>query len=899
MSMRIDESEYRIARFIDVGYYRKKCKSCGNYFWTRVKDQEYCNDIPCTDYSFFDIKLKTNGLSVKEVREKFLTFFEKRGHKRLRPRPVIARWRDDLYLTIASIVVFQPHITSGLVPPPANPLTISQPSIRLDDIDNVGVTFGRHLTMFEMAAHHAFNSKEKKIYWKDETVNYAIDFFRDEIGVDEDLLTFKESWWEGGGDAGPCLEVTIGGLEVATLVFMQYKKSDSKYYELPLKIVDTGYGVERIAWLTQKSETAFNAIFGELTKKFFSLLDVSYPGKSLLYTASRLAGRIDPDNPFTIKKHIEEVAKVSGLQYEEVKEGLEKASRVFQVLDHTRTITMMLADGLVPSNSGEGYLGRLVIRRALRAMSHFKADITLKELIELQINYWSNDFPQMWVNKDYILDAVEEEEKKYLNLIRRADSIISSLTSKGDISINKLIELYDSNGITPDMLIARGIKVDVPHNFFSLIAKKGSSLVKREKKEELSLHQISLNYPKTFPLYYEDSYIRSFEAKVIGAYKNIVILDKTAMYPEGGGQLSDLGFLEIGGGKYKVINVQKVNGVIFHFINEEVEGKVKIGDHVKGEIDWYRRYNLMRHHTSTHVLLATIRRVLGNHIWQAGAEKTPEKGRLDVTHYKMPSNEEIERIEKIANEVVLDRRNIRTYKMIRTEAEEKFGFTIYEGGVPEEREIRLMEIENWDIEACGGTHLHNTGEIGGIKIINVEKIQDGVVRFEFVAGTRITEYAKEIREKITKLSQILASPEEEIEKRAERILHEMKKYNEISKYYRRNYITLSLSKFIDRGDYKIYYIKSEIDDEELARDFFKEGNRKDEKGLFIILRKLTEGVRMDIALGSKLKGLLKAKEIIDKIARGLEYKGGGKDDYASIIIKGVTLSEAEKLVEKI
>ncbi|MEM0174386.1 MAG: alanine--tRNA ligase-related protein, partial [Sulfolobaceae archaeon] len=143
---KVNADEYRIKFFNINNYYRKQCKSCNTYFWTKSENREICADVPCTDYYFFDLDIKTKPLTVSEAREKFLRFFEKKGHKIIKPKPVLARWREDLYLTIASIVDFQPHVTSGLVPPPANPLVLSQPCIRLEDIDNVGITFGRHLT---------------------------------------------------------------------------------------------------------------------------------------------------------------------------------------------------------------------------------------------------------------------------------------------------------------------------------------------------------------------------------------------------------------------------------------------------------------------------------------------------------------------------------------------------------------------------------------------------------------------------------------------------------------------------------------------------------------------------------------------------------------------------------
>ncbi|MFN3268941.1 MAG: alanine--tRNA ligase-related protein, partial [Zestosphaera sp.] len=182
-------------------YFRLKCGVCGADFWSRVY-RDNCNDAPCADYTFFNLRIGSGPLTVREVRDKFLNFFEKLGHEVIKPYPVVARWRDDLYLTIASIVVFQPHVTSGLVPPPANPLVIAQPSIRLEDIDSVGYTFGRHLTNFIMGGHHAFNYPDKYVYFTHETAEYAKEFFTRVIGVPEEELVFKESWWEGGGNAG-------------------------------------------------------------------------------------------------------------------------------------------------------------------------------------------------------------------------------------------------------------------------------------------------------------------------------------------------------------------------------------------------------------------------------------------------------------------------------------------------------------------------------------------------------------------------------------------------------------------------------------------------------------------------------------------------------------------------
>src|SRR5512136_2098023 len=270
------KKECDLKYFHDNKYTRKKCEKCGDFYWTLDKNSELCGDQPCIPFSFIGNPLGKKPLTLSEVRESFLSFFEKNKHSRLcypetgERCPVVARWRSDIYLTIASIADFQPHVTSGEVPPPANPLVISQPCIRLNDLEQVGVS-GRHLTTFEMMGHHAFNKNIDEIYFKEDTVRFCNEYFTKHIGIPREAINYKEQLWDGGGNAGPCLEVLAGGLEVATLVFMNLKEDEKgefeiegkKYTKNPLNIVDTGYGLERIAWCTQGTQTVYDTVFPE------------------------------------------------------------------------------------------------------------------------------------------------------------------------------------------------------------------------------------------------------------------------------------------------------------------------------------------------------------------------------------------------------------------------------------------------------------------------------------------------------------------------------------------------------------------------------------------------------------------------------------------------------------
>ncbi|MEM3393590.1 MAG: alanine--tRNA ligase [Candidatus Methanomethylicia archaeon] len=865
----INEKEYETLFFTQNSFHRKICAKCGKTFWTLNPLRETCGEAPCEPYEFLMNPIMKYYSSIDELRNNFLLFFKRNGHEIINPYPVVARWRDDIYLTIASIAVFQPFVTSGESDPPANPLVISQPCIRLVDIDEVGKSM-KHLTIFEMAAHHAFNYPNKEIYWKDKTVELCHNFMTEVMGVDPKEITYKESWWEGGGNAGPCFEVCIGGLEVATLVFMMYKVVNGGYKLMPLKIVDTGYGLERILWESQAKPTIFHSIYDPILNKILNEEEIYIQEKNLR------------DHVYKSSIHPEELL---------VDDDLNRIQNIFALLDYTKCLTFMLADGLVPSNSGGGYLARLLIRRIIRLINQVKIDFSLIDLIKLQINYWGKAFPHILKMEREIYNILKEEEERYVTTLKRGERIIKNIIEetirRGDriIPVAKLIELYDSHGIPPEITkeIAErdNVKVEIPSNFYSELMKRHLNI---ERKHEEAFQKISVEeYPPTRKIYYEDAYKFRFEAEVLGVIDNYVILDSTAFYPEGGGQPCDHGVILWEDKEAKVIDVQKIGEVIVHKIDGE---KPPIGRRVMGIVDVERRLSLMRSHTATHLLLAAAIDVLGKHVWQSGAQKDVFKNRLDITHYKPLTIEEIKKIEEKVNTYVLSNIDVKIYEMPRAKAEGTYGIRIYQGGVVPGKNVRLVNIGDINVQACGGLHVNKTGEIGLIKILKTSRIQDGVIRIEFTCGLSSLRYIQNKEEILMEAAKILNSQEENLIKNIGKIKEEIEKYKIENKQLWRKYLTKLVNEIIQQqkitySDIKVYIPEFDELTREQMIEIGGEILKKHMEAIVIVVNKKAEAIEYVVMLNDEIsKRGFDSSAIAKIIAEKLEGKSGGEKTIA-------------------
>jgi len=880
--MIVSEEEYKLKFFVNNDFVRKKCKVCGSAYWTLDKDRETCGDAPCQDYTFIGRRLKPS-VDVPSVRRMFLNFFKGKGHEVIEPYPVVARWREDIYLTIASIAVFQPFVTDGIVPPPANPLVISQPCIRLVDIDNVGLTAGRHLTIFEMGGHHAFNYPDKEVYWKEETVKLCHEFLTEEIGIDERAITYKEDFWVGGGNAGPDVEVCIDGLELATLVFMCFKVRGEEYIPMSMRIVDTGYGIERFAWFLSGEPTAFHAIYGRLIDEVCHDAGITPPDDELLAKVAKASALMRVERGRTVDELRRELSVVTKIPLEKLEAEVAPLERVFALTDHTKCLAFMLADGVVPSNVGEGYLARLVIRRALRLcdLLHLEEGY-LRRLVDEQIKIWGRDFPRLNKMRKTMMEILEIEEEKYRTSISRGRGlVVRAVKGLKDevVPIEVLLQLYDSHGLPPEVVKEEaeklGVTVKVPDNFYGLVAKLHQSAKSTEEQVQYDVSGL----PPTKLLYYEDQYAFTCESKVLKSGKGYVVLDQTCFYPRGGGQEADRGFLVSGNSKVEVLDVVKIGDVVVHII----AGEVPEGAIVRCEVDVERRLGLMRHHTATHILLEAVRRVLGEHVWQAGAQKWPDRAHLDVTHYKYPDTQQLKAIEESANDLVLKNLQVKVSFVERERAEREYGFEIYQGGVVPGRHVRIVNIEGWNAQACGGTHVARTGEVGLIKITKVDRIQDGVLRFEYKAGKAALEYMRELERELRSVAQVLECPVEQVSTVANKVRAELKQLRKEVEALKGRIAEMILPTIFDRRSRGERVIDVELDkaDYDGMVALAEKALRKVEDAALILLSKQDGRALLVVACGPKaISSGLEANRLAAEVAQGGRGKAGGKREVA-------------------
>src|SRR3989338_3342307 len=395
------------------------------------------------------------------------------------------------------------------------------------------------------------------------------------LGLKKNDITFHEDAWAGGGTFGPSMEYFSRGLELGNQVYMQYEQTQDSYKELNIKVLDMGMGHERNAWFTKGTSTSYETTFPTVCKKLYGI--TGHKSDELMRRFLPFASYLNIDEVEDIDKAWQKVGNALSVDTKELKNKIIPLSAIYSIGEHARTLLVSIADGAIPSNVGGYYNLRIILRRALSLIDKYN---------------WDIDF--------------------------------------GEITDEHLLRLYDSQGISPELIKSAGEKagkeIKIPDNFYVKVAElheKSEQVHQTKHAEVLNLDGI----PDTEALYFDDYLKNENDGKVLRIIGNNVILDKTVAYPTSGGQLHDLG--NINGVKIK--DVFKQGAIIVHVLEHEPEPNFREGEHVKVHVDLDRRKQLAQHHTSTHIVNAAAKKVLGNHINQAGAKKTKEKATLDIT----------------------------------------------------------------------------------------------------------------------------------------------------------------------------------------------------------------------------------------------------------------------------
>ena len=872
---------YKVSLFDKEGFIRKKCSMCEKFFWTLDNSRYFCPDHE--NYSFIGKPPTNKHLDYVKAWKETEKFFRSQNHEIVRRYPVVCRWREDLYFTIASIVNFQRVVGNQVVfELPANPLIVPQMCLRFNDIENVGLS-GRHYTGFCMIGQTC-NADAPGGYWKDRCIDLDFGMLTEGLGIKAEEITFVEDVWMGAGAFGYSLEYFVRGLELGNAVFTEFEGNENDYRVMPNKIIDMGAGLERFSWITMGTPTSYDCCFGPVVSKLVDMTGTDTDRETLNKYFELISLKLE-DKTAAISGSSSSIRDLKLLIAKEMKINEEQLSAfvapyeaIYTVCDHIRTLVFAITDGALPSNVGGGYNLRVILRRALSILERlgWRDIIRVDDIAELHIDYLKQMYPELEEHREDVRTILQLEASRYSSSRERMNSVAGSLKSNKkvkELTVDDLIRLYESDGITPDFLMEQGIIQNIPSTFYTKLAELHTSQVSSQaSKPILGLE----NLPPTKLLYYQDESIRHFQAKVLKIVEGkYVILDQTAFYPRGGGQEPDTGEIE----GVKVVEVTKQADVVVHKI--EVGGRIPAEKQtINGKVNARRRDLITKHHTATHILNSASRNTLGSWVWQNSAFKEENYGRLDITHHSTLTKEEVKNIERTANRVIRENHPviIRTYD--RGDAEQQFSFRIYQGGVVPTSNVRIVNINGWDIEACGGTHVKSSGEIGLVKIVKSERIQDGVVRLEFVAGEAAVSFMQQLDSQLASIAQTLGSSREKIIESFDKAMEEAesakKKLRTILRVVSPQ-IAKSISnqaKELNSGVH-LYATYDEELDEEYHIAIGEKAIELNSRLVYLALISKGQGIRVIVFVGETAKNKVKAGAIAKQISNKLGGSGGG------------------------
>ena len=707
--------------------------------------------------------------SLNQIRSSFLNYFKKNDHTIIESSNLVPNNDPTLMFANSGMVQFK-NVLTGLEKRNYKRATTSQKCVRAggkhNDLENVGYT-PRHHTFFEMLGNFSFGD-----YFKEQAISYAWDLITKEFGINKNRLYVtvfnqdkeafnlwkkiaglsddriikigtSDNFWSMGetGPCGPCSEIFYdhgdhlnGGLpgtknedgdrfiEIWNLVFMQFEQiSKEKRINLPKPSVDTGMGLERVAALLQGTHDNYE------TDHFVKLIN-----------------------------SISEVVKTKPTQ---------KNLSSFRVIaDHLRASSFLIAEGVLPSNEGRGYVLRRIMRRGMRH-SHLlgsKQPIFFN-IFKTLMEEMSDNYPELRRAEDLIRETLKMEEENFLILLERGMKILDEEVNKVDKILpgEVAFKLYDTYGfpldLTEDILKNKSLTVD--HNKFRLLMSQGRELAKKNWKGsgdsliDKIWFSIKEKLEPTEFLGYETN---QAEGTILSLVKNdkevptlnksedgIIILNQTPFYGESGGQVGDKGIITSENFKFEVTDVQKKHGDIFAHYGKVISGSIKTNDNVEMKIDVERRDNTRAYHSATHLLHESLRRVLGTHVTQKGSLVEPSRLRFDFSHMKPISKDEIEKIETFVNLIVTNKTDVKTRLMTPEEAVENGALALFGEKYGEEVRVLSMGDEKgkyFSTELCGGTHVKNTGDIGKFKIVSQSSIASGVRRIEALRDKQLESY---------------------------------------------------------------------------------------------------------------------------------------------------------------
>ena len=640
-----------------------------------------------------------------------------------------------------------------------------------------------------------------------------------------------------------------------------FKGSWDNTQHLNQKVIDMGAGLERFAWITTGTPTAYDCCFGPITNHLMGKIGIDSDSEMLRNYFTTIAKNLEIYDDLTeVRK---QTIKTTGLTENQLNRIITPLEGMYLIADHLRTLIFAITDGALPSNVGGGYNLRMMLRRINGTIDRMNLKLDIDELIDMHIDYLKDTYPELESKRQDVKTILELESQRYVESKSRMGKMAIKLKDKGRApSVDELITLYESDGITPEYLKEVDVISEIPSSFYA----KLSDLHQSDKKK--AMEQLSLeNIPETDMLFYKDDPME-FEAKVLKVFEKGIVLDRTSFYARGGGQEPDHGTIA----GFKVIDVNKHGGVILH----ELEGGIPSeGDTVSCKVDSVRRANITKNHTSTHILNSSARQVLGSWIWQHSAFKEDDHARLDITHHSSLTDSEVADIEKTANQIIAKDMQVTIENYDRGTAEQKYGFKIYQGGVVPVKSVRIVSIEDFDVEACGGTHVKQTKDIELIKITRTKRIQDGVVRLEFVSGPTAQEYVKQ--QEIIQTQNKEESAQKEIKDKA-REENKDKAREKIPVFIEKVLSGESLESEGIAVNGKLCFTADENYDDYFHQNFGKKLVAKDDTAAFCGIFEAGPTIRVMIFAGEKSG--VNAGDIAKEIASILGGSGGGDAKFA-------------------